>query len=145
MIELLAGLAAILLILLISAIVYALSYRQERDMAQRAVFNLNDEIFTLNGTIGILENRVTTLRGDNIALETQVTTLTDGFNVIAAERDALKAERVAEMSAAPARNPEGTIAFQPKRDSKGKFLPKPKTPKPPKTNLGKAPKPVACG
>lgn len=65
MFELLLGTSALLGVLLIAAIVFAMSYRDERDEAR---YDLDHE----QKVAQALDNRVITLRGDNIALEREV-------------------------------------------------------------------------
>ena len=142
MIELLAGLSAIIAVLLIVAIVYAVTYRQDRDEANA----IADERAK---TIDVLDNRITVLKGDNIALEAAnklngqtVAELTRQREDLKREIGRMEAERRAEKLSAPVKNREGTIAFTPARDEKGRFLPKPKAAKALKAT---PPKPVACG
>lgn len=143
MIELLAGTAGLLLVLLITAIVYAASYRSELDEA-RADFKAELKANELLG------NRVTNMRADIIALEKNIDTLRSGHDRLVDERDQLKrqigrmeAEARAAKLALPVKAGAGSIAFTPARDDKGKFLPKPKAPKASKP--AKKPKPVSCG
>ena len=136
MIELLGGLAALLGVLLIVAVVFALSYRRERDEAR-------SDVADRSATIEILDRRVTVLRGDNEALLSTNKNLIRNLDDARRQIGRMEAEARAEKLSAPVQQREGTIAFTPKRDSKGKFLPKPKAPKPPKA--AKKPKPVSCG
>lgn len=119
MIELLAGLSAILAVLLIVAIVYAVTYRQERDDF-RDLHEANAKSHA--GIIEILDNRVTTLRGDNEALTKELEELKRKIGRMEAEARAAK----------------------PKRGPGGKFVSKPKAPKSLKASKS-TPKPVACG
>lgn len=123
MIELLAGTTAILAVLLIAAIVYAITYRRERDYIR----NERDDIRDLHeanhkfqaGTIEILGNRVENLRNDNRALEQQVDTLRTGHDKLVDERDQLK-RHLGRMEAE-------ARAAKPKRGPGGKFIAKSKS------------------
>lgn len=126
MIELLGGLAALLGVLLIVAVVYAVTYRRERD-DYRDVHETNSKFQA--GAIEILNNRVTTLRNDNISLEKQVDVLRAGHDRLVADRD----KAVRELGRLKAEQ----VAAKPKRGPNGRFVSK--KPQPSK------PKPVACG
>ena len=133
MIELLAGTAALLSVLFVAAVVFAVSYRRERDEAR-------SDVADRSATIEILDRRVTVLRGDNEALLSTNKNLTGHLDDARRQIGRMEAEARAEKMAAPVQQREGTIAFTPKRDSKGRFLPNPKPPK-----AAKKPKPVSCG
>ena len=126
MIELLAGTAALLSVLFVAAVVFAVSYRRERD-DYRDLHETNSKFQA--GTIEILSNRVETLRNDNIALEKQVYVLRAGHDRLVDERDLA----VRELGRLKAEN----VAAKPKRGPNGRFVSK--KPQPSK------PKPVACG
>lgn len=115
MIELLAGTTAILAVLLIAAIVYAITYRRERDEF-RDLHEANQKFQA--GTIEILGNRVENLRNDNRALEQQVDTLRTGHDKLVDERDLLK-RQLGRMEAE-------ARAAKPKRGPGGKFIAKSK-------------------
>lgn len=121
------------------AAMFAVSYRDERN---KALADLKTE----RADYAALSAMINPLAAETVALEAQVKTLSDGFNTVANERDALKsqladrisAEADAKMAAVAASGE--AIILTPKRDGSGRFLPKPKAQKPAKTA-----KPIACG
>lgn len=122
MIELLGGTAAILAVLLVLAAFYAVTYRMERDESRadlKAECGLNRHY----------ENRITNMRADIQTLETALDTMRQGHDALAAEKEDLL-RKIGRMEAE-------ARSLKPKRGPNGKFVPKPKAPKPTK--------PVACG
>lgn len=105
MIELLAGLSAILAVLLIVAAVFAITYRDERDEARA-------DLETALGAQEILENRITVLKGDNEALLNTNKNLSRDLDDARRDIGRLKAEAVAKK---PKRGPGGKfVAKKPK-------------------------------
>jgi hypothetical protein len=136
MLELFAVVSLLAIICLALCIYIAMQLRDERDEALQ-------DLTIAYGDIKALTNRVSVLRGDNIAQQTTIDTLREGHDRLVDERDEavrelgrVKAEKVAEKLSAPVKHPEGTIAFTPKRGPNGRFIAKPKAPKPIK--------PIAC-
>ncbi len=130
MIELLGGLAALLGVLLIIAVVYAVTYRRERD-DYRDVHETNSKFQA--GTIEILNNRVTVLRMDVEERDKTIAELRKVNTDLYRENGRLKAEAVAEKMSEPVPLPPNTIVQAVLRDPEtGRFLPK-------------KPKPVSCG
>lgn len=133
MIEMLSAGIGLTILLLIVAIVFAVTYRQERDEARQ-------DLGIAEGAQQILENRVTVLRGDVEAQQHMIDTLRAGHDQLVAEKrdlerenGRLKAEARAHEMSSPVQLPPNTIVQAVLRDPEtGRFLPK-------------KPKPVACG
>ncbi len=121
MIEFFAGLSGLLAVLLLVAVIYAVTYRRERDER--------------DATITILDNRVTVLSGDNIALQARANSLASSNDQLIAERD----QAVRELGRLKAEK----VAAKPKRGPNGRFVPKKPKPEAPTTTFKI--KPVACG
>lgn len=111
MIELLAGTAGILSVLLVIAGVYAVTYRRERDEARA---DCKIEV----GAREILGNRVSVLRADIETLEKALETMRHGHDALAEEKEQLK-RQIGRMEAE-------ARAAKPKRGPGGKFIAKPK-------------------
>ena len=122
MIEVLAAvsLLAVLCLALCGYIIFNL--RDERDEALQ-------DLTIARGDIKALTNRVSVLRGDNIAQQATIDTLRTGHDRLVDERD--------EAVRALGRLKAEKVALKPKRGPNGRFIPKPKAPKPAK--------PIACG
>lgn len=134
MIELLAGTVGILAVLFIGAVVYAHTYRDERNDARLSLAIAQADVSALTKRVNELTNRNSVLRSDTQAQQKTIDDLRAGHDRLVDERDQalrelgrLKAQAIADKQAA-----------QPKRDPKtGRFLPRPKTAKPAS--------PIACG
>lgn len=122
MLELFAVVSLLAIICLALCIYIAMQLRDERDEALQ-------DLTIAYGDIKALTNRVSVLRGDNIAQQTTIDTLRDGHDQLVDERD----EAVRELGRLKAEK----VALKPKRGPNGRFIPKPKAPKPAK--------PIACG
>lgn len=122
MLELFAAVSLLAVIGLALCGYMIVNLRDQRDEALQ-------DLTIARGDIKSLTNRVTVLRGDNIAQQKSIDVLREGHDRLVAERD----EAVREMGRVKAEK----IALKPKRGPNGRFIPKPKAPKPAK--------PIACG
>lgn len=128
MIEFLAGLSGLLAVLFVSAVIYAVTYRRERDDAVK-------ELGPAYDNIAFLSNRIEVIRGDNLALEDRAEKLATANQQLIAERD----QAVRELGRLKAEK----VAAKPKRGPNGRFVPKKPKPEAPKS--ASKIKPVACG
>lgn len=129
MIELLAGAVGILAVLLVVAVVYAVTYRQERDDVRR-------DLKTTVGAVEILENRVTVLRGDIRALDQDKLRLASENTDLQRENGRFAAE-IRQLKQ------EAAKRTQPRDPATGRMLPNPNAKRPRKSRAKTAP--IACG
>lgn len=135
MIELLAGTASILGVLFLAAVVYAHSYRDERNDALLSLTIAQADVAALTKRVNELTNRNSVLRSDTQAQQTTIDNLRTGHDRLVAERDEAVRENgriSAELVAANQR----LAKFDRPRGAKGKFTSKAAKP---------AAKPISCG
>ena len=135
MIELLAGIAAILAVLLIVAIVYAQTYRTELDAVRAERDEARADLNVEYGVTASLENRAKTLRLDNASLEGEVKRLRT-------ENVELQRENGRFASEIRGLKQDAAKRVQPRDPKTGRMLPNPnaKRPRKPRAN----PAPIAC-
>lgn len=129
MIELLAGTAGILAVLFIGAVVYAHTYRDERDLALLNLTIAQADVSALTKRVHELTNRNSVLRSDTQAQQKTIDNLRTGHDRLVDERD----QAVRELGRLKAY----AVAAKPKRGANGRFVAKAKTAKPAS--------PIACG
>lgn len=135
MIELLGGATVLLGMSTAVATYFAHSYRAERDEALL-------DLTVARGDIKSLTNRITTLKGDNIALEKQVDDKRKQIEAKSISHD-IVANELKEAKRQIGRMEAEARAAAPKRGEGGRFVAKPKAPKPPKAAKAK-PAPISC-